>query len=432
MLGKLDCYVTRVGSLLTAAVLIAGMAGCTYNPPSQNLEIRTWYDLNAVRGNLTGNYILMNDLDSSTTGYDELASPTANEGKGWQPIGTENQTFTGSLDGHGYELRDLFINRPDESGVALFGAVDDEGVIEDVGVVNASVDGNKWVGSLAGHTLGNVANCYATGRVTGYAGVGGLLGGSDGNVSNSYSSGIVTATGGVEYWDSAAGGLVGLILTGSVTNSYSSGSVSGNRGVGGLVGYNAGSTVSDSHSTSNVSGQELVGGLVGFNDGGAVSSSYATGSVTGTSYVGGLVGANLFYGPSTGTVSNSYATGSVTGTSCVGGLVGVNRFYGPGTGTGTAVSNSYSIGNVTGNSSVGGLVGYSLNSTVSDSFWDIETSGQNISDGGTGKNTTEMQDIATFLGAAWNITAVALNETNHAYIWNIINNVTYPFLSWQP
>ena len=45
--------------------------------------------------------------------------------------------------------------------------------------------------------------------------------------------------------------------------------------------------------------------------------------------------------------------------------------------------------------------------TVSNSFWDIETSGQATSDGGTGKNTTEMQDIITFSGAGWNITAVA-------------------------
>jgi hypothetical protein len=34
--------------------------------------------------------------------------------------------------------------------------------------------------------------------------------------------------------------------------------------------------------------------------------------------------------------------------------------------------------------------------------------------------------------AAWNITAIALNETNPAYIWNIVDAMTYPFLSWQP
>ena len=69
---------------------------------------------------------------------------------------------------------------------------------------------------------------------------------------------------------------------------------------------------------------------------------------------------------------------------------------------------------------------------VSNSFWDIQTSGQATSDGGTGKNTTEMQDFTTFSGAGWDIIAVANSGTrNPSYIWNIVDGVTYPFLSWQ-
>jgi hypothetical protein len=30
------------------------------------------------------------------------------------------------------------------------------------------------------------------------------------------------------------------------------------------------------------------------------------------------------------------------------------------------------------------------------------------------------------------MTAVALNETNPACIWNIVDAMTYPFLSWRP
>jgi len=68
---------------------------------------------------------------------------------------------------------------------------------------------------------------------------------------------------------------------------------------------------------------------------------------------------------------------------------------------------------------------------VRNSFWDIETSGQATSDGGTGKTTAQMKNITTFSGAGWNIITVALNETNPAYIWNIVDQETYPFLSWQ-
>jgi hypothetical protein len=71
--------------------------------------------------------------------------------------------------------------------------------------------------------------------------------------------------------------------------------------------------------------------------------------------------------------------------------------------------------------------------TVGNSFWDSQTSGQSNSAGGTGKTTAEMKSIATFSGAGWNMIAVANPGTrNPAYIWNIVDGQTYPFLSWQP
>ena len=103
------------------------------------------------------------------------------------------------------------------------------------------------------------------------------------------------------------------------------------------------------------------------------------------------------------------------------------------------ISNSYSTCSVAGglefgSGDIGGLVGdnYYVDN-ASSSFWDTETSGQSTSDGGTGKNTTEMQDITTFSGATWDITAVANPSMRSAsYIWNIVDGQTYPFLSWQP
>jgi hypothetical protein len=220
--------------------------------------------------------------------------------------------------------------------------------------------------------------------------------------------------------DNLVGGLVGINYEATVSNSYASGNVTGNVHVGGLVGWDREGDVSNSYSSGIVTGHGYVGGLVGRNSEGDVSNSYSSGIVTGHGYVGGLVGRN-----SEGDVSNCYATGNVTGHSSVGGLVGIS-WYG-------TVSNCYATGSVTGERQIGGLVGSDHEGTVNNSFWDTETSGQATSDGGTGKNTTEMQDIATFSGAAWDITAVANPSTrNSSYIWNIVDDETYPFLSWQP
>jgi len=70
---------------------------------------------------------------------------------------------------------------------------------------------------------------------------------------------------------------------------------------------------------------------------------------------------------------------------------------------------------------------------VTNCFWDIETSGHSSSAGGEGKTTAEMKDITTFSAAGWDIVAVANpSQRNTLYIWNIVDDQTYPFLSWQP
>ena len=166
---------------------------------------------------------------------------------------------------------------------------------------------------------------------------------------------------------------------------------------------------------ANVTGSGDVGGLAGDNLG-TVSNCCSSGNVTGDSHIGGLVGLNA------GTVNNSYSVSSLMGGSWVGGLVGWNR--------GT-VAHCYSSGHVTGVSIDGGLVGSDWD-TIGNSFWDVQTSGMEESAGGTGKTTTQMKNITTFSDAGWDIITVADSGTrNPSYIWNIVNNVTYPFLSWQ-
>jgi trimeric autotransporter adhesin len=244
----------RISIFLITVALVAGMAGCSISP-SQNLEIRTWSDLNAIRDNLGGSYILMNDLDSTTPGYTELASPTANQGKGWQPIGTFSAQFTGTFNGQGHKISDLFINRPDEMYVGLFGVVDNGGVIQGIGMVNGNVTGYAGVSSLTGGNEGIVSSSYSTGNVNGTGWVGGLVGSNAGVVGNSYSTGHVTGK-------ESVGGLVGNNLYGTVSNSYSTGGVTGNLSVGGLVGNNTGA-VNNSFWDIENSGQATSAGGIG-------------------------------------------------------------------------------------------------------------------------------------------------------------------------
>jgi len=387
-------YLVVASVFLVTIALIPGMAGCVpdlvksfaggHGTEEDPYQITNWHHLNNVRDYLPSHFILMNDLDSTTLGYDELAGPTANGGKGWQPIGTEDDIFSGTFDGQGHEIRDLFINRPDENLIGLFVGVSGAGVVENIGVVDAYVVGEIHTGGLAGGNAGTITNSYATGSVVGNWSVGGLVGGNSGD--------------------------------GTVSYCYFNGSVTGNVYVGCLVGFNSYAVVSNSYSTNSATGGGAVGGLVGVNERGYVINSYSVGSADGVGIIGGLVGANA------GNVSESYSKTSVTGNSSVGGLVG---------GNGGNVTNCYSAGSVAGNDDVGGLVGEDHYGNVTNSLWDTETSAQATSAGGVGKNTTEMQNIITFSGAMWDIIAVANSEErNPAYTWNIVNVLTYPFLSW--
>ena len=163
---------------------------------------------------------------------------------------------------------------------------------------------------------------------------------------------------------------------------------------------------------ASVTGKHIVGTLVGSNHG-TVSNSYATGSASGVLFVGGLVGVNY------GTVDNSYATASAGGF-ITGGLVGRNK---------GVISNSYSTGV---SASGGGLVGDSLGGTVSNSFWDVTTSGKATSQGGIGMTTQQMMTLANFTSstdANGNVDPAPNWDFNDT--WYMVDGSTRPFLRME-
>ena len=348
-------------------------AGCTYDHDgnSQTIEVA------CIGYELTGNLNFNGSQWASGRG----------DGKGWEPIGIYTGTggspygtpFTRIFDGNNHTISNLYVNRPDESGVGLFGNVGayNRGStgIRNVQLRDVSVTGSENVGALVGFggSNGAISNSSVTGGTvtgvivgtgyqrTGGRGIGGLAGSGSGPIRDS--SADVTVTG-----RSQVGGLVGHNLD-PITNSHASGDVSGDDDVGGLVGRNDDDIIR-SYATGDVTGTgdaggRSVGGLVGTHwyDGSTISDSYATGNVTGTTFVGGLVG--LAWG---GNIQTSYATGDVTGENRtesigyhnwagrIGGLVGSNR--------GATISTSFASGDVEGMHYVGGLVGENGGSTI--------------------------------------------------------------------
>ncbi len=267
----------------------AGIMGCPTTTADADDNDCTGYELEA---NL--------DFDENGDGQMTAAGdPTYwNGGAGWDPINLYGAVF----EGNGHTISNLFINRPTEdTGVGLFEGVHNEGVIRNLGLVDADSTGGSAVGTLAGYLRGTVKLSYATGRVHAHGRyVGGLVGVQDtpGLVSQTYAAVSVSASmvivrdnSGVLISGRDVGGLVGRAM-GRVEASYATGSVSGRAVVGGLVGWLTGGTVEASYSRGRVEGSQNSGGLVGWRRGSTtVTDSYWDTTTSGmATSVGGGVG----------------------------------------------------------------------------------------------------------------------------------------------
>lgn len=93
--------------------------------PEGYTAIRTVLDLYKVRYNLSGNYILMNDIDLS--GYTAAGGDYDYNSNGWNPIGSgdvySGSAFSGTFDGNGYSIKGMRIDissLPSGTGTYLY------------------------------------------------------------------------------------------------------------------------------------------------------------------------------------------------------------------------------------------------------------------------------------------------------------------------
>ena len=209
---------------------------------TRSVEVFDWHDLDDVRNDLSGSYVLMNDLDEDTPGYDDVAGPSANAGAGWDPLGshTPANPFTGTFDGNGYFIKGLYINRPSLQVAGLFAKTDGGAVIRNLGLKDVDITGADGAGALVGVTREDswIERCYVDGgTVEGVSSndfsVAGLVAQNAGMITDCYTSVTVTGENLLH-----VGGIVGLHL-GFLRNSYATGEVIGGGNAGGLVGTNA-------------------------------------------------------------------------------------------------------------------------------------------------------------------------------------------------
>jgi len=238
-------------------------------------EVHNLYDLQGMAADLTGSYTLMAGIDASDTASIDNADVWG--GRGFAPVGNVTTAFNGSLNGNGFMINDLTINRADQNYVGLIGNAGAGSNLSNLKLF-ANVVGADQTGLLAGANAGTISNALIGGEVTGNNAVGGVVGLNEGTINTSMHVG------------------------------FFSGQVKGDTRVGGLAGENTG-TIQNSATQSTVVGLNAatqIGGLVGFNNGGQVVQSYTIGDATGNSEIGALVGDN------TGALTNLFWEDSAT------------------------------------------------------------------------------------------------------------------------
>ncbi len=259
--------------ILTFAVLMSVVSTAVYATDEQSddyYRITTAEQLNEIRNNLGGKYILCANINLS--------------GQSWEPIGSLENPFTGTFDGNGYTISNVTINKhltvdnvaSSEMNIGFFGYTNGA-TIKNLGIENASY--NVTTGDFSDTNFSNVG------------GIAGTL--NNTNVECSYFKGSISNSTG-SYVFARSGGIAAIGLNSSVTNCYSHSNIYANA----------------------VEMNTMAAGIVAWLDAVTIDKCYAAGSVVsendaGYCYSGGMnasgnassiFGIILSYG---GTVKNS-------------------------------------------------------------------------------------------------------------------------------
>ncbi|MFA5007544.1 MAG: hypothetical protein WC509_08825 [Candidatus Izemoplasmatales bacterium] len=247
-------------TLFTLAAVL-GLAGCdfygvttTTAAPAEpeTVVIATVDELVAM--NNEDHYVLSADLDLG--------------GLSWIPVGTPDDPFAGGFDGAGHTISNYSITAENGGFVGFFGSV--TGDLENLTLadfaIDVAYDGLLYVGGLAAHTTGSIADCAVYGDIvavnTSSSSYVGLLAG----FAASYTTATMTTS---------------EFVASTISGAYAEGSVDAVAdhflSAGGLVGRTANVVLSDCGARVSVVGtatvyRAYVGGLVGHGFGGLLKA----------------------------------------------------------------------------------------------------------------------------------------------------------------
>lgn len=285
----------------------------TQTVPDGYKPIYTAEDLNNIRNDLDGKYILMNDIDLSS--YEK-----------WEPIGTELSAFKGEADGNNKTIKGLCVSDVIEStnraSAGLFAFVSGA-TIKNLNVIDADIEIQKEtdhfysVGIISGNSKYSVfENCDVSGNivaeVNGTCSAGGITGEitTDSEINNCESYADIVIDGKSELY---VGGIVGSASS-PISLCHNAGSITVNNSrsqnkdfdsicIGGICGNMFLEEIGNCYNTGNIvvdciSDYSCTGGIGGCTF--SVSDCYSVGNITYsnqsvTENTGGIAGKVVYF-----------------------------------------------------------------------------------------------------------------------------------------
>ena len=220
------------------------------------------------------------------------AADASKEEQSWEPIGNGSKRYSGTFDGNGHTISNLYI-KVQRDGVGFFGYME-YGTIKNIVFDNAQVE--------------NTGNNYK------YPYTGIVVGAAFGTLQNLKTLKNCSVKSSVR----ALGGIAGTI-TQSCSNLENNATVSGIYEVGGIAGsfsqYTLSSCVNNGMVTENSSGE--CGGIVGFLSSGTIEDCANYGNITGTNEIGGIVGC----AQDNSTIKRTLSSGDITSQASRAGII---------------------------------------------------------------------------------------------------------------